>query len=173
MKTCTKCRTEKPLTDFYGDRRRDDGRCSWCKTCMDSAERKRPTTDARTLRNRARNRATQQLIANHRTEYDDLVTAELALVTAEAADLGTAPACDTHPTKRSIPLLRPGARRAGQTVADRVRADVGTCPRCISFHDRGHRCGVCGKDPAASKPEPAKQWRPLDLVMGHRSEALR
>ena len=33
MKACTKCKTEKPLDEFYVDRRRKDGRQPWCKAC--------------------------------------------------------------------------------------------------------------------------------------------
>lgn len=33
MKTCTKCKAAKPLTDFYKDKRRPDGATSECKVC--------------------------------------------------------------------------------------------------------------------------------------------
>jgi hypothetical protein len=33
VKVCTKCKTEKPLTDFYKAKQNRDGRKSWCKTC--------------------------------------------------------------------------------------------------------------------------------------------
>ena len=33
MKTCTRCKTEKPLSEFYADNRRKDGKLSRCKTC--------------------------------------------------------------------------------------------------------------------------------------------
>lgn len=32
-KTCTKCKTEKDSTYFYVDKRRPDGRGSWCRDC--------------------------------------------------------------------------------------------------------------------------------------------
>lgn len=32
-KRCTKCHEEKPLDQFYHDRRRKDGRHSWCRNC--------------------------------------------------------------------------------------------------------------------------------------------
>jgi len=33
MKTCTKCNTPKPLGEFVKDKRREDGRGSWCLVC--------------------------------------------------------------------------------------------------------------------------------------------
>jgi len=33
MKTCTKCQAKKPLEDFVCDKRRTDGRGSWCTLC--------------------------------------------------------------------------------------------------------------------------------------------
>ena len=33
MKTCTRCKTEKPISEFYADNRRKDGKLSRCKTC--------------------------------------------------------------------------------------------------------------------------------------------
>jgi hypothetical protein len=33
MRTCTKCKTLKPITDFVLDKQRADGRSSWCKRC--------------------------------------------------------------------------------------------------------------------------------------------
>jgi hypothetical protein len=33
MKTCTKCQTSKPLVEFVKDKRRSDGRGSWCVLC--------------------------------------------------------------------------------------------------------------------------------------------
>lgn len=32
-KQCTKCRTTKPLTDFYKNRTQPDGHEGWCKDC--------------------------------------------------------------------------------------------------------------------------------------------
>ena len=33
MKTCAKCKTTYPLSEFYTDKRRKDKKQSWCKTC--------------------------------------------------------------------------------------------------------------------------------------------
>lgn len=32
-KTCNKCEQEKPIDEFYKDKTKNDGRCSWCKQC--------------------------------------------------------------------------------------------------------------------------------------------
>lgn len=34
MKRCTRCGQEKPLSEFYQEQKRRDGRCVWCKDCM-------------------------------------------------------------------------------------------------------------------------------------------
>lgn len=34
MKTCTKCKTEKPLDSFSMNKRQKDGRQQWCKACI-------------------------------------------------------------------------------------------------------------------------------------------
>lgn len=36
MKTCNKCREEKPLYLFYNDKTRNDGKHPWCKSCHNS-----------------------------------------------------------------------------------------------------------------------------------------
>lgn len=41
MKTCTKCKEEKKITEFYKDKRREDGLKSWCKSCHLEDNRKR------------------------------------------------------------------------------------------------------------------------------------
>ena len=33
MKTCSKCKEQKPLDEFYRNRRTKDGKASWCKEC--------------------------------------------------------------------------------------------------------------------------------------------
>ena len=34
VKACSKCQQAKPTTEYYQDRKRPDGLCSQCKTCM-------------------------------------------------------------------------------------------------------------------------------------------
>lgn len=45
MKTCSKCKTEKPVTEFFNSRESPDGLSYWCKAC--NAERQRATRDRR------------------------------------------------------------------------------------------------------------------------------
>ena len=40
MNRCSKCENEKPLTEFYKDRRKKDGHRSYCKQCIREATRK-------------------------------------------------------------------------------------------------------------------------------------
>lgn len=39
-KTCTNCLIEKPVNEFYKNRRSKDGYPSWCKTCKDASDDK-------------------------------------------------------------------------------------------------------------------------------------
>jgi hypothetical protein len=39
-KVCTKCKTEKPHSEFHNDKKRKDGRNPWCKVCHYVASRK-------------------------------------------------------------------------------------------------------------------------------------
>lgn len=40
FKTCTKCKTEKPVTDFCRDSSRQDGLHSWCRNCQSEMHKK-------------------------------------------------------------------------------------------------------------------------------------
>lgn len=49
-KVCTKCKTEKVPSEFYGDKKRKDGKSPWCKTCSFAKNRQnadRPEVKAR------------------------------------------------------------------------------------------------------------------------------
>ena len=100
-------------------------------------------TAARLIDQRARRRAQQQLIANHRDEFRDLYEWHLRNATSEAQMLATK-ASEIHPTTEP-PRLMTGARKPGQDVADRI--DVARCPHCVRHHDRGHVCAKCGAVP--------------------------
>lgn len=39
MKTCTHCKESKPLTEFFSDKRRKDGRMARCKSCKTESYR--------------------------------------------------------------------------------------------------------------------------------------
>jgi len=38
--TCTKCKAQKPYTEFHKDSRNKTGLCSWCKECSRAAARR-------------------------------------------------------------------------------------------------------------------------------------
>jgi hypothetical protein len=103
-------------------------------------------TEARLVDQRARGRATQALINNHRDEYEQLLIAFKAQA-IEELELLPAPEVDEHhPTRGAQPVrLKTGPRKEGETASDRV--DVGTCRFCITYHDAGHRCERCGARP--------------------------
>ncbi len=55
MKICTKCREEKPLSEFYASARHRDGRQSWCKACTKANNRSRRDPEGRiTVEQRAK-----------------------------------------------------------------------------------------------------------------------
>jgi len=153
---CTACGQLKPVDEFY--RRHRDGRtskiCPRCRDCDNTRTRSR--TEARVVRVRARHRAVADLIANHRAEFDALLERHALAARAEASALATAAAqqhadsADHHPhatphPAEELPRLRPGPRRPGQTVTERL--DVARCAQCVKHHDRGHTCPNCGAAP--------------------------
>jgi len=46
MKTCTKCKTEKPIEDFTRDKSRRDGRFPQCKVCKAGVDQKQYAKNA-------------------------------------------------------------------------------------------------------------------------------
>ena len=93
------------------------------------------------LRNRARHRATAALIQAHADEFETLLADATDEVRAEAEALAE------HGAEGQMTRLRPGPRRRGQDVAERL--DVARCPECAGHHDRGHICTNCGASPQA------------------------
>ena len=106
-------------------------------------------TQARLIDQRARRRATQDLIEAHREEFDRLYWQHRHAASDEAdalaAKAAEAPRPDHEPHADEPPRLMPGARKPGETPMDRL--DVARCPHCIRHHDRGHVCKSCGAKP--------------------------
>jgi hypothetical protein len=50
-KICTKCKVEKPATEFYKDKRKTDGLRSWCIECQKQDNKKRESSYNETRRN--------------------------------------------------------------------------------------------------------------------------
>lgn len=149
---CTACGQDKPAAEFYVRNR--DGRtrkiCPRCRDCDNTRARAR--TEARVFRVRARHRAIADLIDLHRVEFEALLEQHTVTVQAEAATLTAAAAADQahghdahHAAPDPLPRLRPGPRRPGQTVTERL--DVARCAHCVKHHDRGHTCPSCGAIP--------------------------
>lgn len=57
-KVCSRCRVEKPISEFYRNRRSKDGRNSYCRTCMETyrsrPQHKRAEYEGATRKRRAR-----------------------------------------------------------------------------------------------------------------------
>ena len=112
-------------------------------------------TLARLIDQRARRRATSELIARHQDEWDSLYARQRTFAEEEARQLEEAAAAkhsslgdlekvlDDKPAEP--PRLMPGRRLPQQTALDRI--DVARCPSCVAHHDRGHRCRACGQAP--------------------------
>ena len=74
MKTCTRCKVEKPLDAFSPDKRRSDGVRSWCKPCVSAHAVQRRVNDPEALdKSRRHSKAVQyaksRLMDSHRDEY--------------------------------------------------------------------------------------------------------
>jgi hypothetical protein len=127
------------------------------------SHRHRPT---QLVFNRARNRARARLVTQHQDEYENYLAEELEQAEAEQNRLEEAHRLD-GPIK-----LKGGRRAAGETLEQRVRTDVGSCPRCVQSHDAGHRCPSCGALPGqAPPPRKTPEQRIADLLrIGKSSE---
>lgn len=142
-KRCGKCGETKPLAEFYADKKASDGHRWWCKRCDNAAPK--PQTLTRIIRNRARQRATAELIRAHAHEFRTLVERHRVEVAREARELGALPAAQAVYGASEPVRLRSGRRNRGEIAADRI--DVARCPDCIKHHDRGHVCESCGAAP--------------------------
>ena len=142
-KTCPKCKKTKPPAQFYGDKTSGDGRSCWCKTCIDAKPRK--LTNARLIRNRVRQRASQLLIELHREEFEKLHAACLQEATREAAKLADDERVAAIFPKGVSPRLRPGPSRgrsadgAPERVDEPARVDRTWCGTCREYHRNNHR----------------------------------
>lgn len=155
-KTCTNCDESKPLGEFYPDDSNRDGRGSWCRACNN----RRQPTQARMLRNRARNRASAALIHAHADEFARLFADELQRAEAEHQRLVAQAAADGRPDA-AVARLKPGPKRQDET--DTVqRLDVARCPSCHTHHDDKHVCPNCGDETPATpdrvKPYMIRAW---------------
>ena len=62
MKTCSKCKIEKPESDFCKEKRKKDGLCSQCKICKNKTTRKYRATSEGREAHRKEVRAYQQTL---------------------------------------------------------------------------------------------------------------
>lgn len=135
---------------------------------------------ARAIRNRARSRALERLKAAHLAEFQryeseerEIARNEIAAIEAAGAVRSTTahhaepprdpqanrirtPADDVVPQPAAPAVLLQHGPRSDKPITARVRADVGACPHCAGFHDRGHRCAICGTAPEFGKAKPYK-----------------
>ncbi|MFA5407193.1 MAG: hypothetical protein WC343_00295 [Bacilli bacterium] len=89
-KRCTKCGEEKPLTEFYRDRTKSDGRKSWCKLCTSGYQREY-YEENREKRAGQRPRRTFPLLRD-RAWMERKLLRELLSVEEIAAEVGCSPA---------------------------------------------------------------------------------
>lgn len=143
QKTCTKCGESKPLNAFYASKQVLSGISSMCIACNNS----RPITPTRIVRNRARSRSYVVLAERHAAEFEQILAAQLSRAQKEHQLIQSAVAGQPD---AATARLRPGPKRDGETVLDRL--DVARCPVCHTHHDADHTCAECGTvtQPAAT-----------------------
>jgi len=107
--------------------------------------------------NRARNRARARLVELHREEYEALVEQEMPRAKAEQDALEAKAGADER-----VRLL-PGKKAKSEQLEQRIRSDVGTCPKCIGYHDKGHACPACGASPHVP-PRKTPEQKIADLL---------
>lgn len=81
-KTCTKCKRRKALSSFAKDKTKPGGVRSQCRDCIQemrktrkaqiAAEKAKPTPQQEIIRQASR-RAVEELVRNHRGEFDHLM----------------------------------------------------------------------------------------------------
>lgn len=113
MKRCRTCGEMKPRSDFYTRRDAVDGLAGQCKSCENGRKRQDP---ARIIRNRARQRAVEDLIRAHQSEFKDLQAKHLKQAQTQAAAIAAAEGLDED----AVVLLRSGPAADGEQVTDRV-----------------------------------------------------
>jgi hypothetical protein len=102
------------------------------------------------LKTRTRNRAVSRLITEYRERFNELLAEEAVKVAEEAKELEAATGEPADRVK-----LQPGKRPESEpTATDRIRLDVAECPRCVSYHDKGHICPACGRHPTSGSTKP-------------------
>lgn len=158
MKTCSKCREEKPGEDYYRNRSAPDGRRSVCKTCQNAATRRwrednpermaelqREWRQANPVRSREHARRWRarnpERAAAKNAERRDLID---ALKRREGcADCGTADGLlhyDHRPGEEKLFNVADGKRYAWDVVlAEIAKCDV----RCAPCHARRHAAAEC------------------------------
>ena len=140
---CNVCGRDLPLAAFTRVKGKPTARRRTCKKCV-NGDRTQNRTPEKLLNSRARTRATAELLRLHPNEFQALLDKHRKLVQAEADRLAASPDAARFPD--GVVRLTPGPRMSHETVEDRI--DVGRCPHCIGYHDRGHACENCGQPPA-------------------------
>lgn len=120
------------------------GRCQTHYERGRERHRHREYGNDRAAQTRARNRATAALVKRHKAEFDLLYDEMIADVTQEMTVLRERAAERGVKAESGVVRLRPGTRPRDEKPADRLREDVGRCPKCHVMHDAGHRCPNCG-----------------------------
>lgn len=130
---CTRPVLAKGLCQTHYERSRD-------------RHRHRAYDNDRAIQTRARNRATAALVKRHKAEFDLLYDEMIADVAQEMGVLRERAAERGVKAESGVVRLRTGPRPADEKPADRLREDVGRCPKCHVMHDAGHSCPNCGTD---------------------------
>ena len=78
MYTCSKCKEDKPLFDFYKDKSKKDGKTSYCKPCSLDKRMKAysSNTEAEKLKMRGRSKANPDKYKNYSLRYSYGITLE-------------------------------------------------------------------------------------------------
>lgn len=132
MKRCTLCGVEKPLMDFHVDRGKPDGKCCWCKSCVNARRKARYDADPEAARQRLRDaRAAHPGRARHYRRRSELgITATQAEIEAmEDAQDHRCALCRRHESEFAQALHLDHDHETGQ-----IRALLcGPCNRGLGY----------------------------------------
>lgn len=150
-KTCTKCGTEKPLTDFSKAEKRRDGHGSWCKACQCAHVKARYHANLEASRAANRKRQKRRYAANpekYKAEVQawrkanpdkhKAISREWALANPEKAREYKRKYEKANPVKRADHVHKRRARLAGVETDSYTRKEI--------FDRDGGKCVHCGTE---------------------------
>jgi len=129
IKTCFKCKTEKPLAEFYKHKQMADGHLNKCKSCARSDTTRNRTERINYYRDYDKHRAMQPHRVAQRLQYQQTESGKLATSRARTKWL------EKNPKKRAASTAVGNAVRDGRLEKPEICEECGSGGRTHGHHD--------------------------------------